>query len=55
MNILIQKKRHILIIVSFFFVAILEEPNKAVSVSWQMLFAVIPFVYFWAAYIESRN
>ncbi len=50
MNILIQKKSHILIIVSFFFVAILEEPNKAVSVSWQMLFAVIPFVNFWAAY-----
>ena len=35
---------------SLFFVAILEEQNKAVSVRWQMLFAVIPFVYFWAAY-----
>ena len=26
------------------------EPNKTVSVYWQMLFAVIPFVKFWAAY-----
>ena len=27
------------------------EPNKkSVSVRWQMLFAVIPFVNFWAAY-----
>lgn len=34
---------------SFFFVAVLE-PNKAVSVRWQMLFAVIPFVKFSAAY-----
>ncbi len=35
---------------SFFFVAILEPNKKSVSVRWQMLFAVIPFVYFWAAY-----
>ncbi|MBD0359380.1 MAG: hypothetical protein ICV56_01525 [Nitrososphaeraceae archaeon] len=35
---------------SFFFVAILEPNKKSVSVRWQMLFAVIPFVNFWAAY-----